>query len=196
MSCSLTSGNLIRTFTGKELNPFELKPEDVVIEDIAHSLACLNRFCGHTSRPISVGQHSVYVARLCEGTRFEMKALLHDAAEAYFGEITRWIKRMPQFAAYREVEEAAQAMIWKKFGCTSDGMEEPIRVADRLMVRYEGLKGFGPEFKIDDPDYPDITVEESKKIGKWAPWNWRESEEIFLVHYRMYSKPVRRRKQA
>ena len=199
MSCSIENGHLIRTYTGKELNPFNLQSEEIVIEDIAHSLACLNRFCGHTMRPISVAQHCVYVARLCEGTGFELTALLDDAAEAYFGEVTRWVKRMPEFAAYRNSEKIAQAQIWSRFACPIDesGIAK-IEEADRLMVLYEGLKGFGSEFGINAPGYDPLTPEQIKKVGKWSPWNWRESEEIFLVHFRMYERHLhgRKKKQA
>lgn len=192
MGCSLENGHLIRTFSGRELNPFNLHFEEIVIEDIAHSLACLNRFCGHTFRPISVAQHSVFVARLCEGTGFELKALLDDAAEAYLGEVTRWVKRTPEFAAYRECEKRAQETIWARFGCPEGG-DNYIESADRIMVRYEGMKGFGPEFAIDAPGYEPLTPSEIEQVGKWSPWSWREAEEIFLVHFRMFTRKTGRR---
>src|SRR5580765_2644929 len=90
--CDSPMKPLILTFSGKHVNPLNLRPEDIDIVDIAHALACCNRFAGHCRRPINVAQHSVYVSRLCDDTGFERQALLHDASEAYLGDITKWLK--------------------------------------------------------------------------------------------------------
>ena len=61
------------------------------IEDIAHSLSQLCRFNGHCIGTYTVAQHSCIVA---EYARDEHKliALMHDAAEAYIGDIPRPLK--------------------------------------------------------------------------------------------------------
>ncbi len=175
----------IRTFTGREINPLELRYEDVVIEDIAHALALCNRFAGHTKQPISVAQHSVYVCRLIEhhGAVYAMQGLLHDASEAYLGDITKWLKETPEFSFYRVVETFVQHTIYRRFGLPIDLLPE-IEIADRVMARFEGMKGFGNGFKIDHPNYPDLTSKEIEQIGKWSPWSWKSAEEIFLGHFR------------
>lgn len=181
---------MIRTFTGLELNPLDLKPEDIRIEDIAHALALCNRFAGHTRRPISVAQHSVYVGRLCHsvGIGVALQGLLHDAAEAYLGDVTKWLKHTPEMEAFRYAENRAQAIIFQKFSCPMSTYPE-VDYADRVMVRFEGCKGFGPDFKIDHPNYPPLTEEEIKSVGPWTPWSWKDSEEIFMTHFRMYHDP-------
>lgn len=72
--------------------------EDVNVHDIAQSLALQCRFNGHTRTFYSVAQHSVLAARLVErdggGPRMRMLALLHDAAEAYIGDIVQPMKRV------------------------------------------------------------------------------------------------------
>ena len=182
-------GALIRTFTGLEPNPLDLREHDIRIEDIAHSLALCNRFSGHTKKPISVAQHSVYVSRLCQqyGNSCALQALLHDAAEAYLGDVTKWLKHTPAFEGYRDAERRAQQVIYKRFGC-SMGEDSRITAADRIMVRFEGRRGFGPEFKIDHVMYPELTKDEVAAVGKWTPWSWKASEELFLVHYGMYTR--------
>lgn len=66
------------------------------IEEIAHSLAIINRFTGHTSRPYSVAEHSLLVSRIAasEGASpvAQLAALLHDAHEAYIGDLASPVK--------------------------------------------------------------------------------------------------------
>ncbi len=80
--------------------PFDLlKPraDQVRLSDIAHSLARLARFNGHTlgALPWNVAQHSLLVEMLLPmdaGPELRLLALLHDAAEAYTGDVTRPMK--------------------------------------------------------------------------------------------------------
>jgi len=89
--------------TGKKFSLTEPKPKDVHIEDIAGALAKINRFAGNTAFPYSVAQHSVGVLLLVEedlgwrlagaaGKQIALMALLHDAAEAYIGDIPKPVK--------------------------------------------------------------------------------------------------------
>lgn len=196
-----TNGTMIRTFTGLELDVLHLSYEHIRIEDIAHSLAQLNRFCGHAKKPISVAQHSVHVARIVDKllptetgqthnrrrNKICLQALLHDGAEAYLGEVTRWLKRSPAFEPYRELERRVQTEINVAFQC--DIIENRlIGQADRIMIRFEGMKGFGPEFKVGHEDYPPLTQQEIDLVGPWGHWKWYEAEELFLTNYRMYAE--------
>jgi|GEM_PF-1027320 len=190
---------LIRTYSGLELDVCRLEPDLIRIEDIAHALALCNRFAGHTKRPISVAQHSVYAARivaelLARGPDSAVnhhsiirQALLHDAAEAYVGDVTKWLKQTKIFENYRILEDIIQAKIYRKFGCPVD-QHEFVSYADRILVLFEGRKGFGPGFVIDHPDYPNLSQSEIDLIGPWSPWSWKSAEELFLVHYRMYAE--------
>ncbi|KKL18809.1 hypothetical protein LCGC14_2471800 [marine sediment metagenome] len=81
--------NHIITYTGKSFNLLEPKPEMVCIEDIAHSLAYQCRYTGHTREFYSVAQHCVLMTRNPDLPGDPMGKLLHDAGEAYIGDIAR-----------------------------------------------------------------------------------------------------------
>ena len=183
---SLSINPHITTFTGRKVNPLHLRVEDVCIEDIAHALACTNRFCGHTKEPISIAQHSVFVAKLCRGEKFELQALLHDASEAYLGDITKWLKQTPEFQGYRDAEAHAQAVIFSVFDCALELAPE-VEAADRLMVRYEAdWSGI----EILHPEYPAPTILEKLMIGQWEPWPWQTAETVFLSEFEgLYHAP-------
>lgn len=69
--------------------------------DIAHALAHLCRFNGHTRTHYSVAQHSLIVASLVPAEH-QLVALLHDATEAYIGDMTRPLKAV--IPSYRRIE--------------------------------------------------------------------------------------------
>ena len=110
--------------------------QDVYICDVAHALANICRFGGHASSFYSVAQHSVLVSHECPG--YELAALLHDAQEAYLGDIPRPLKRTTTFAAYRDAEAHLEAVIHRAFGVVMepDGVVS-IALADRRMLRTE-----------------------------------------------------------
>ena len=80
-------GSWIQTFTGRQFWPLDPRPEDVDIRDIAHALANCCRFSGHVRKFYSVAQHSVIASQVVPWAA--RLALLHDAAEAYMGDIAR-----------------------------------------------------------------------------------------------------------
>lgn len=95
--------NVIQTATGRIVDPFALLPVDIDPADIAASLSKLCRYNGHTSRFYSVAEHSVLVSTVVP-VEHALWGLLHDAAEAYLGDMPRPIKR--RFPAFAAAEEA------------------------------------------------------------------------------------------
>lgn len=176
----------ITTYTGRKVNPLNLKPSDICIEDIAHHLACLNRFVGASFVPISVAQHSVHVSELVDGKGCELEALLHDATEAYLGDVSKWVKQDPAMAAYRDAEDRAWTVIASVFNLPIE-MPSSIEVADRLMVRVEAFYSWHDKchlFALSSHPQP---TEEELNLVPWCPWNWREAEHNFLRRFRVLS---------
>lgn len=94
----------IRTVSGRYVNLIDPKPEQIVIGDIAHALGRICRFGGHVATFCSVAEHSLNVAnmvlRQCGEGRVVLAALLHDATEAYLGDMVRPLKQaMPEYRA-------------------------------------------------------------------------------------------------
>ena len=108
----------METFTGVRFNLADPKPEDVCIEDIAHALALQTRFNGHCGFFWSVGQHSLladaYLDKQNRTDRIVMLGLLHDAAEAYTGDVTSPVKALcPQV---RELEARVMVVVYEGLG--------------------------------------------------------------------------------
>lgn len=86
MSC------FIQTYSGKRFDILNPQPEQIEIVDIAHALSIIPRFTGHTRAPYTVGQHSIMVSCFCDQAN-ALAGLLHDAAEAYIGDLSTPLKR-------------------------------------------------------------------------------------------------------
>lgn len=94
----------------------------IAIEDIAQGLAQVNRFTGQASRPYSVAEHSLFVEQLVaqctDDPNVRMAALLHDAHEAYFGDMSAPLKQMLNAAtggALRREEARLQGAVLRHF---------------------------------------------------------------------------------
>jgi hypothetical protein len=110
--------NKIITFTGRQVDPFNLQPEDVNIVDIAHSLSHQNRYGGHTFKPYSVGIHCTTmefsIQNIHKNEAMSLDALMHDASEAYLTDIPKPIKeRIPMID---EIEANILNVIYQKYG--------------------------------------------------------------------------------
>jgi hypothetical protein len=94
------SGQWIVTANGNELDLAYPKPAAMVLADVAHSLAQINRFTGHARRPYSVAEHSLLVLDIVEhlfapaSVHLRLAALMHDAHEAYTGDMATPTKRI------------------------------------------------------------------------------------------------------
>jgi hypothetical protein len=124
---------VIRTYTGKYVNPLDMNPDDIDIQDIAHALSMQCRFGGHTKSFYSVAQHSLACANLI-GPMFAKDALLHDASEAYLMDIPTPIKA--NLTNYKAIEFQLMEKIAAKFGFAWP-LHDEIKNVDSIMLRLE-----------------------------------------------------------
>jgi uncharacterized protein len=153
----------IHTFSGIAFDLLNPQPEMVLIEDIIHSLALINRFNGAAKFPYSVAQHSLYVASLLPD-ELKLNGLLHDAAEAYVGDMVSPLKKI--MSEYKEVEANISRVVADVFGLL---YPEPLEVkkADLSVLSAEREQvlhaSYGPWYK-DFPLPADIHIEEMSWI--------------------------------
>lgn len=88
----------LSTHSGKRFHPLAPRVGDVEITDIGYSLSKLCRFNGHVMKFYSVAEHCVRVSdyirvNLHESSQLALFGLLHDAAEAYIGDMAAPLKR-------------------------------------------------------------------------------------------------------
>lgn len=164
--------NLVETVSGKLVNVTNPSSEDIALEDIAWALSRLPRFAGHTITEVAynVAQHSVYVSQLLEdlfssSTEFNLditvrkalmniiaignlsdvliKSLLHDAHEAYTGDIPSPVKKIPELAeTMKIIEMRLDHAIRCKFELEELTEDEKIviKYCDRLAQAIEGYQ--------------------------------------------------------
>jgi hypothetical protein len=87
----------IETYSGKRFDLLDPQAEQVDLADIAHALARLNRFTGHTSVSYSVAEHAMHVEWVVSQSGhaaplLSALALHHDSAEAYVGDASAPLK--------------------------------------------------------------------------------------------------------
>ena len=109
---------------------------EIHLYDIAYGLGRVCRFAGHTGRYYSVAEHCCHVGRLVP-VALGRAALLHDAAEAIIGDVTRPLKRM--LPEYRAIEARLEAAIYARFRIDLPAGEakEAIKRADNAMCAKE-----------------------------------------------------------
>lgn len=131
----------IQTRTGRQFFPLAPDPDEIEIEDIAHSLAFLCRFNGHCRDFYSVAEHCIRVSRLVSPEN-ALWGLLHDASEAYLCDLPRPVKY--QLPTYREHEDRLQRVIAAKYAL---GWPEPadVKRADDALLATEKRDLMGPE---------------------------------------------------
>lgn len=112
MTTPTRKGDWMQTRSSRMFYPLDPRPEDIVIEDIAHALSQLCRFGGHTNEFYSVAQHCVHVAELLPH-HLKLSGLLHDATEAYLVDVPRPLKNA--ISGYKTIEARLAEVIEAKF---------------------------------------------------------------------------------
>lgn len=163
-----------------------LEEQPLLLDDIAHGLAKFNRYVGQggpIDRTYSVAEHCVHVAMLV--TQWAMKsgmspkairecarwALMHDAPEAYLGDLSRGLKQLIRLHTeiYDVLETNLEILITRRFDL------HPTDIT-RTLAKRADIAIVGPEFGalwegrmyVDRREDQDDDVS-SVIIGQWDP---------------------------
>lgn len=168
--CEDTDPAVVGTYTGRLVMLEYPCAEAIDLRDIAHALAGINRYTGHGDVHYSVAQHSVLVSRLCTTHEAKRGALMHDATEAYLGDVSSALKRL--LPDYRELEARWARAIAARFGVDLELAE---------------IKWWDREICVDEmwangPRGPWLRSRSSTWI---VPWSAAEAEAAFLAEAEM-----------
>jgi uncharacterized protein len=173
-------GPYLQTVSGRWVNPFDPDPDQLDAGDIARALANQCRFGGHCAVFYSVAQHSVIVSEIVEqrggDTEDVFAALMHDATEAYLGDMPHPLKhRSPLGAAFKEAEDHLERALREHFAIKADVPE--IKRADRALLATERRA-----FSAETWHWPELDGVEPLDIELIA-WSPDEAAAAFAARY-------------
>lgn len=124
-------------------------PARISIPDMAHRLALQCRFSGACSRHYSIAEHSINVAKFVP-RRIAIHGLLHDAHEAYLGDVIRPLKVFGP-AWYLRAAAALDEAVRQKLSIPALDLEgsKHIKQADDAMLWFEWIALMPPPVPSD-----------------------------------------------
>ncbi len=167
-------GDWFQTFTGKKFYSLDARVEDINRFDIAHALSNICRFGGHCNQFYSVAQHSCHVSDVLGAGGYPQWAfvgLMHDATEAYMGDMVRPLKySLPEY-------QNAETALWHIIALAFDlpfVMPKQVKAVDNLLLMterrdivrpsgnrwHESLEAIVPLDLVINPWSPDCAKEE------------------------------------
>lgn len=192
-------GDYIETYTGIKFYPLDPRPEEICIEDIAHSLSLQCRFNGHCDFFYSVAEHSVrcteeYIRR-CDVSNANpyafMRMLLHDSAESFLSDVSAPIK--PYLKGYQDIENKLLNIIYKKFGVNEipkqDTLFEPGINPDKLLKKVDlillSTEAASLGMNVSEWGLPYPPLKE-----QIIPWNSRSAKEKFMNDFKKFQEEI------
>jgi hypothetical protein len=158
----------VHTFTGRSFVLQAPTPDSIDIEDIAQGLSLQCRFVGQIGAFYSVAQHSVLCSYMCEPGD-ELYALLHDAAEAYMGDVPRPVRALVGMDGYNACEAHLTGLILQRFGLRAQ-IPSSVKAADDALCLHEAHDLF------PKPPAWALIVERPMtrlRIQPWSHWSAR-----------------------
>jgi 5'-deoxynucleotidase YfbR-like HD superfamily hydrolase len=140
---AIVSGPTIQTHSGLFFDFLNPQRDQIDIRDIAIALSNVCRFTGHVDAFYSVAQHSVHVSRLVP-PEHAFAGLMHDAAEAYIGDVAKPLKLL--LPDYKAIEDRVEAAVFAAFGLPAK-LPECVKRADLVALSTEkrDLKRHSPQ---------------------------------------------------
>ena len=194
----------LETVTGQLVDLANPDPATINIEDIAWGLSRMSRFCGQTvtAIPYNVAQHSLFVAAEVEAilkqsisqlppikhSDIVLKALLHDAAECYTGDLPSPVKHLDKLRpVIAQIEDGLMKAIYISLTLIEPTDEEQkiIKEADRIAQKIEA-HAFMPSRGRHWENLPDVSLERLQQFS--APLDSLTSYKLFMDKFNSLHK--------
>jgi len=171
----------IQLQSGAMLDLLEPDPDLIRIEDIACSLSKSCRFNGRCRPFYSVAEHSILASELAQNDDVRndllIAFLMHDASEAYVGDVCKPLKNLlPEYVA---IEERIQAAIVQRFNLP-DVPRALIKQYDHQMLKAEQRELY------PSADWGMDAITDRYVHFRW--WNPKQAEAHFLRRFKMLSE--------
>ena len=136
----------LETVSGQIIDLDNPDPEKICINDIAWALSRIVRYNGHTVQriPYTVGQHSIIVSEMAKLYAMEagaskldvelisMLALLHDAGEAFTGDLSGPLKKIEKLRpVIKEIEQKIDDAITKALNIENEKLLDQINSLEK-----------------------------------------------------------------
>jgi len=171
----------IATISGRVVDLAAPTPDMIDIEDIAHALSLLCRYNGHVEYHYSVAQHSCLVHDWIAERRFGPETcfvgLMHDATEAYVGDMATPLKAM--MGAYCIIEARIAKAIAGKVGLRYP-KGATVSIADRVAYAWERRD------VAHVPGIWDVPADIVLPAQKIIPWPAAQAKAEFLERFGRY----------
>lgn len=152
------------------------------VEDVAHHLSLICRFTGAVREMYSVAQHSVEVSHVVP-PQHALAGLLHDAAEAFIGDVSRPLKNL--LPDYKVIERRVEAVVLPRLGVPAE-LPPEVKWADQVLLATEKrdlMPAVMDEWETEDGRELPPPLKRTIR-----PWTSSFACQMFLARYRMLTR--------
>jgi 5'-deoxynucleotidase YfbR-like HD superfamily hydrolase len=147
--------------SGRKIYLEDLSVDDVHLSDIAHHLTKICRYGGGLSlnHHYSVANHSIalYYYAMDKGLSVDIQRnlLMHDATEAYLGDVNGILKQyLPDYMC---IEEVFKQLIWSKYQLSRDPLvEDTVKQLDKRILLDEAQAFYRDKYTYFQEQYPNL----------------------------------------
>lgn len=159
---SWMDGDWVQTYSGRRFHLLNPRAVDVEPVDFTQALGQLARYNGQGHKFYTVAEHCWHLSYAVPAEH-ALVALLHDATEAYVGDVVRPLKKhLPRFA---EIEHNIWLAIAARMNLPSAVIPDEVHAADRRILADERAALFGTQHAWPEDNLEPLGVE----IYGWGP---------------------------
>lgn len=169
--------NWIQTYSGIKFDLDKPTKYMINLSDIAHQLSLINRFNGATHEPYSVAQHCIEVSLVLPC----LESLLHDAHEAYIGDICTPIKKTIQSLGLSRLCDRIDKVVIECFELTPFDQVPDLHKVDQQMCLTERDQLMSKPVEDWNIPYEPLGI-------LIQPLPWRRAKELFIRRFEVLDR--------